>query len=103
MAHRKMILTQAGAQVYRTRMLSAGDPVTLGAGDARLFAKHGWAEEPIKRARRAAPAGPIIPTVEEVLAAEVVEPEAPARTREAATETKELAPKMAAPKRTRKA
>lgn len=49
MAHRKMILTEQGAQVYRTRMLSAGDPVTLGASDARLFAKHGWAEEPKRR------------------------------------------------------
>lgn len=45
MAHRKMILTEAGAAVYRTRMLRAGDPVTLGASDARLFAKHGWAAE----------------------------------------------------------
>lgn len=45
MAHRKMILTEAGAQVYRNRMLTAGSPVTLGAGDARVFAKHGWATE----------------------------------------------------------
>jgi hypothetical protein len=52
MAHRKMILTAKGAQVYRTRMLSAGDPVTLGGGDARLFEKHGWAEEAKRRARR---------------------------------------------------
>jgi hypothetical protein len=72
MAHKKMILTEAGAQVYRTRMLSAGAPVTLGASDARLFEKHGWAEEP-KRGRKAA--APIIPTVEEVLSAKVVEPQ----------------------------
>ncbi len=52
MAHRKMVLTETGARVYRTRMLRAGDPVTLGASDARLFAKHGWAHEPAKRARR---------------------------------------------------
>lgn len=52
MAHRKMILTEAGAAVYRTRMLSAGDPVRLGASDARLFAKHGWATEKLKRAKR---------------------------------------------------
>lgn len=52
MAHRKMVLTERGAQVYRHRMLSAGDPVTLGASDARLFAKHGWAEAAPKRARR---------------------------------------------------
>jgi len=51
MAHRKMLLTAKGAQVYRTRMLNAGDPVTLGAGDARLFEKHGWAEEPKRRRR----------------------------------------------------
>lgn len=52
MAHRKMILTETGAQFYRTRMLSAGDPVTLGANDARLFAKHGWATERPLRAKR---------------------------------------------------
>lgn len=47
--HRKMILTDAGAQVYRNRMLTAGSPVTLGGSDARLFAKHGWATEKAKR------------------------------------------------------
>jgi len=52
MAHRKLILTERGAQVYRTRMLSAGEPVTLGASDARLFEKHGWATIPVKRAKR---------------------------------------------------
>lgn len=52
MAHRKMILTEAGAAFYRTRMLSAGDPVMLGANDARLFTKHGWATaEPAKAAK----------------------------------------------------
>lgn len=52
MAHRKMILTEEGAQIYRTRMLSAGDPVTLGASDARLFAKHGWATaKPVRKVR----------------------------------------------------
>ena len=46
MAHRKMILTETGAKVYRTRMLSAGDPVMLGASDARLFERYGWANAP---------------------------------------------------------
>lgn len=53
MAHRKMILTAAGAQVYRNRMLRAGDPVDMSAGDARLFAKHGWAKEAGAKARTA--------------------------------------------------
>lgn len=52
MAHRKMILTEAGAQVYRNRMLTAGSPITLGAADARLFARHGWAKEKPVSARR---------------------------------------------------
>lgn len=83
MAHRKMILTEAGAQVYRNRMLTAGSPVTLSAGDARLFAKHGWATAKAKRAAKAPESvEPVIPTVEEVLAAEVVEsPEPRARGR----------------------
>ena len=51
MAHRKMILTEAGAQVYRNRMLTAGSPVTLSAGDARLFAKHGWATAKARAAK----------------------------------------------------
>jgi hypothetical protein len=73
MAHRKMILTDAGAAIYRNRMLTAGSPVTLSAGDARLFAKHGWATAKAKRAAKAPePAAPIIPTADEVLAAEVV-------------------------------
>jgi hypothetical protein len=52
MAHRQMILTETGAQVYRNRMLTAGSPVTLGAGDARLFERHGWAVAKPNRARR---------------------------------------------------
>jgi hypothetical protein len=52
MAHKKMIVTAAGAQNYRTRALTAGDPITLSGADARLFAKIGWAEEPKRRARR---------------------------------------------------
>lgn len=48
MAHRKMILTQAGVQSYRTRML-VGDPVTLSASDARRLERIGWVEEPRRR------------------------------------------------------
>ena len=51
MVHRKMALTQAGVQAYRTRMM-VGDPVTLSEGDARRLAKIGWVEEPKRRARR---------------------------------------------------
>jgi hypothetical protein len=51
MAHRKMILTQAGVQAYRTRML-VGDPITLGASDARRLERLGWVEEPTRRPRR---------------------------------------------------
>jgi hypothetical protein len=51
MAHRKMILTQAGVQSYRTRML-VGDPITLGASDARRLERLGWVEKPARRARR---------------------------------------------------
>lgn len=75
MAHKSMTLTERGAQVYRTRALQAGDPVTLSGSDARLFAKHGWAEERTRKARKVAEPVEIapIPTVEEVLSAEVVE------------------------------
>jgi hypothetical protein len=52
MVHKKMTITAAGAQNYRTRALTAGDPVTLSASDARLFAKIGWAEEPRRKAKR---------------------------------------------------
>lgn len=93
MAHRKLYLTETGAQVYRTRMLSAGDPVTLGARDARLFEKHGWAEER-RRARRAAEPEPIIPTVDEVLNAEVVDAPAP--------QSKKAAPKRATRRKAKK-
>lgn len=55
MAHKKMVMTEAGAMHYRTRALSAGDPITLSGGDARLFAKIGWAEEPKRRTRKAPP------------------------------------------------
>jgi hypothetical protein len=54
MAHKKMILTQAGVQSYRTRMM-VGDPVVLSASDAVRLEKIGWVEAP-KRARRPAPA-----------------------------------------------
>lgn len=45
MADKNLILTEAGAPRYRTRMLTAGDPVTLPGPKARLFRALGWAEE----------------------------------------------------------
>lgn len=45
MADKNLILTDAGAARYRTRMLTAGDPVTLPGPKARLFRALGWAEE----------------------------------------------------------
>lgn len=45
MADKNLILTEAGATRYRTRMLTAGDPVTLPGPKARLFRALGWAEE----------------------------------------------------------
>ena len=52
MAHKNMVLTEGGAQRYKTRMLSAGHPVTLSGPEARLYQAMGWAEEKRKRARR---------------------------------------------------
>lgn len=79
MAHRKMILTEKGASrgFYRTRMLKAGDALTMDGPTASMNLRMGWAEEPpVKRAKKAKPAKQeetVIPTVDEVLTAEVVE------------------------------
>lgn len=51
MARKEMILTDAGAARYRTRMLSAGDPIVLDGPAARLYGKIGWATDK-PRARR---------------------------------------------------
>ena len=75
MAHRKMILTEKGAGrgFYRTRMMKAGDPLTMDGRTADLNRRMGWAEEmPAKRAKQVK-AEPVIPAVEEVLSAEVVQ------------------------------
>lgn len=73
MASKKLILTEKGVARYRTRMMQAGDPVTMDGPSARLWQQMGWATEaPAKRAR-AVKAEPVIPAVEEVLTAEVVE------------------------------
>lgn len=75
MAHRKMYVTDAGAGFYRTRMLSAGDPVTLSGPEARLQLRLGnvVAKKPqAPKVEAPAPVEPI-PTVGEVLTAQVVE------------------------------
>jgi hypothetical protein len=58
MAHRDMKLTEAGALGYRTRMLSAGDTVSLPAPTARLFRALKWAEEPGESVAPVSPPAP---------------------------------------------
>jgi hypothetical protein len=60
MAHKRLYATAEGARVlrrpaghYGTRMLTAGDPMTVDAPKARLLTKMGWADE--TRPRRARP------------------------------------------------
>lgn len=75
MANKKMILTEKGVARYRTRMLRAGDPRVMDGPTARFWERMGWATEaPAKRARQVK-AEPVIPAVEEVLSAEVVQEE----------------------------
>jgi hypothetical protein len=52
MAHKRMALTGKGADLYRTRMMRAGEPVTLSGPKARLFEALGYVEEAPHRARR---------------------------------------------------
>jgi hypothetical protein len=54
MAHREVIATRTGR--YGTRMLTAGDALTLSGPAARAMIALGRAEEKPRRARRAAPA-----------------------------------------------
>lgn len=57
MAHKQFYVTEAGTKYYRTRMLSAGDPVTLSAPEARLQLALGHvAGNPPRRPKAAAPA-----------------------------------------------
>lgn len=71
MAHKQFYVTDAGASFYRTRRLSAGDPITLSSPEARLQLALGHvAGNPPRRPATK----PVIPTVDEVLGAEVVEP-----------------------------
>jgi hypothetical protein len=58
--------------LYRTRMLTAGQSLELDSGAAALFGKLG-VELATEKPSKTAP----IPTTEEVLAAEVVEPAKP--------------------------
>ena len=85
---------------YKTRMLQAGDRLTLTGTNARIWAKVGtiYTNGPRLRPVEAA-ASPVIPTVEEVLSAEVVETPAPTP---APTAAKPAAPKKAAPRKPRK-
>lgn len=64
MAHRQFYLTPAGAGFYRTRMLSAGDPILLSGPESRLQMKLGNVEATKPRARAAIgrPAGPSVTT-----------------------------------------
>lgn len=56
MAHRKMIVTEAGASRYRTRMLQAGAPVDMDGPSSRLWERMGWATPaPAKRVRKPEP------------------------------------------------
>lgn len=87
MAHRKMALTEKGAArgFYRTRMMKAGDVLSMDAPTAKFNERLGWAEPaPAKRAKK--PTEAVIPTFDEVLSAEVVEEPAkkPRRTRKKA-------------------
>ena len=43
--NRKMTLTETGANRYRTRMMSAGDPVTMDGPSSRMWERMGWATE----------------------------------------------------------
>lgn len=71
MAHKRFYVTEAGVQHYRTRMLSAGDPITLSGPEARLQLALGHVAG--HRARRPAPLAapandPVTPPAEKVAA-----------------------------------
>lgn len=51
MVHRRIYAT--GGHRYGTRMLTAGEPLTVSGPSARLFTKLGWASD--KKPRRAKP------------------------------------------------
>ena len=75
MANKKMILTEKGVARYRTRMMTAGAPVEMDGPTSRFWERMGWATEaPAKRAKQVK-TEPVIPAVEEVLSAEVVQDE----------------------------
>jgi hypothetical protein len=96
MATKDLILTDKGVARYRTRMMKAGDSVTMDGPSAKLWERMGWAQPaPVKRKVAQETAEPVIPSVEEVLAAEVVE-DKPAEAPKAAPK----AAAKAAPKRT---
>lgn len=71
MATKTLMVIRPGQ--YGTRMLKAGDTLEVSGPDARLYTALGWAEKSKRKAKA-------IPTVEQVLAAEVVE-EKPAKRR----------------------
>ena len=52
MAHKRMAVTEKGAGFYRTRMMRAGEPVTLSGPQSRLYEALGYVEDAPRRVRR---------------------------------------------------